>query len=116
MGHIKQNRFRGSMAEYGAITALFEDIPASEVSVTSGAQLAFDAARAFIKEMIANQCRLAGCKLTGHPHGEGDEHTNKCWFGMRQAYYADRNAKKLLREAEDRMKMHVKGFGGFEFE
>jgi hypothetical protein len=94
MSHIKENPFSGDMIEYGAIAALFEDIPASEVSVTSGAQSAFNAARAFIKEMVANQCKLAGCRLTGHPYGEGDEHSHECWFGMRRDFYADRNAKR----------------------
>lgn len=94
MGHIKQNRFSGDFAEYGAITALFEDIPASEIGVTSSAQGAFDGARIFIKEMVANQCRLAGCKLGENPYGSDDEHTNECWFGKRRAFYADRNAKR----------------------
>jgi hypothetical protein len=93
MGHIKENPFSGDMIEYGAITALFEDIPASEVSVTSGAQSAFGAARDFIKGMVANQCRLAGCKLGDNPYGTDDEHTHECWFGKRRDFYADRNAK-----------------------
>jgi hypothetical protein len=96
---IKENRFgsdrdRDGLAELGVIQALFDDIPASEVGVASGAQTAFNGARTFIKEMIANQCKLAGCTLTGHPYGEGDEHTHECWFGMRRDFYADRNAKR----------------------
>lgn len=91
MRHIKENPFSGDMIEYGAITALFEDIPASEVSVTSGAQSAFNAARIFIKEMIANQCKLAGCKLLGNSYGEGDEHSHECWFFKRLAFYRGAN-------------------------
>jgi len=89
MSHIKQNRFSGDLIEYGAITALFEDMPASEVGVTSGAQTAFTAAHEFIKGMVANQCKLAGCKILGNPYNESDEHTNECWFGIRRNYYKD---------------------------
>lgn len=112
--YIRENKFAGDLIEYGVISALFEDIPASEVGVTSGAQSAFDAARWFIKEITANQCRLAGCKLSGHPYGEGDEHAGTCWFGARLEFYRQRAAK--LREAEARMRKHVAGFEGFEFE
>jgi len=81
--HIKENRFGGALIEYGAITALFEDMPASEVGVTSGAQTAFRAAHEFIKAMVQNQCELAGCLLNGEPYGYGDVHTEKCWFTKR---------------------------------
>ena len=91
--HIRENRFGGDMIEYGAITALFEDIIMSEVSVTSGAQSAFDAARSFIKEMVENQCKLAGCLLAGQPYGVGDVHTEKCWFTKRAILYAERNKR-----------------------
>jgi hypothetical protein len=93
--YIKENRFGGSLIEYGAITALFEDMPASEVGVTSGAQPAFRAAREFIKGITANQCKLAGCLLNGQPYGVGDVHTEKCWFGIKQNFYADRAAKSV---------------------
>jgi hypothetical protein len=89
--HIKQNKFCGDLIEYGAITALFEDMPASEIGCASGAQTAFTAARAFIKEVVANQCKLAGCKLSGEPYGSGDEHTEQCWFGIRRKFYEERN-------------------------
>ena len=95
---IKENRFgkaeTGGLVELGAIHALFEDMPASEISVTSSAQNAFDAAHAFIKEIVANQCKLAGCRLSGEPYGSGDEHSNECWFGIRRNFYADRAAKQ----------------------
>jgi len=90
-GHIKQNRFSGGMVEYGAITALFDDIPASEVGVTSGAQSAFGAARDFIKSMTQNQCELAGCALQRQPYGAGDVHTEKCWFTKRAVLHRDGN-------------------------
>jgi len=95
VSHIKQNRFSGDLIELGVIHALFEDMPASEVCVTSGAQSAFTAAREFIKEMVANQCRLAGCKIGENPYGVDDEHTNECWFGKRRNYYPDRAAKHV---------------------
>jgi hypothetical protein len=88
--HIKQNKFEGDLLEYGAIAALFEDITASEVGVTSGAQSAFDAARIFIKEMVQNQCELAGCALQGQPYGIGDVHAEKCWFAKRIQFYSER--------------------------
>jgi hypothetical protein len=91
--HIKQNRFGGDLIEYGVIDALFEDIPASEVGVTSGAQSAFNAARAFITGIIANQCRLAGCKVSGIPYDMNDVHTDECWFGIRRNFYMQRRAK-----------------------
>lgn len=90
--HIRENRFSGDLIEYGAITALFDDIPRSEVGVMSGGQGAFNAARIFIKEMVANQCKLAGCTLSGDPYGVGDIHTEQCWFGMRQKLYRERAA------------------------
>jgi hypothetical protein len=86
--HIKENRFGGSLIEYGVITALFEDIPESEIGVTSGAQVAFRAARTFIKEMVENQCKLAGCS---QEHW-GFVHADKCWFAKRAQFYRDRNA------------------------
>ncbi len=92
-GHIAENRYGGDLVELGAIHALFEDMPASEVGVTSGAQSAFAAARTFIKEVTANQCRLAGCRLSGHPYGANDEHTDQCWFGIKLNYYKDRAVK-----------------------
>src|SRR5277367_5839893 len=70
--HIRENRFGGSLIELGVIHALFEEIPASEIGVTSGAQHAFDAAKQFLKEMVGSQCKLAGCRLSGKPYGEGD--------------------------------------------
>ena len=88
--HIKQNRFSGDMIEYGAIAALFDDITASEVGATSGAQSAFDTARVFIKTMVQNQCELAGCTLRGEPYGVGDVHAEKCWFTKRVQFYRDR--------------------------
>ena len=91
---IKENRFGGSLIELGVIHALFEEIPASEIGVTSGAQVAFRAARQFIKEMITNQCKLAGCKLSGKPYGEDDEHSDVCWFGIRHNFYKERAAKQ----------------------
>ena len=90
--HIRENRFGGDLIEYGAITALFEEMPRAEVSVTSGAQSAFTAAKRFITEMVANQCKLAGCALSGDPYGVGDTHTEQCWFGMRQKLYRERAA------------------------
>lgn len=84
--HIKQNRFGGDLIEYGAIEALFENIPESEVGVTSGAQTAFDGAKKFIEEMVANQCKLAGCS---QEHW-GFVHSEKCWFGMRTKLYRER--------------------------
>jgi hypothetical protein len=87
--HIKENRFGGDMIEYGAITALFEDMPESEVTCLSGAQSAFTAARAFIKEMVANQCKLAGCS---QEHW-GFVHAEKCWFRQRQKFYEERNKR-----------------------
>lgn len=90
--YIEENRFAGDMLEYGAITALFEEIPASEVGVTSGAQSAFSAARGFITEMIVNQCRLAGC-VQRDPNSYGqslNDHTDECWYGKRRKFYADR--------------------------
>lgn len=87
--YIKQNRFGGDLIEYGAIAALFDDLPASEVTCMSGAQGAFDAARIFIKEMVANQCKLAGCS---QEHW-GFVHSEKCWFGQRQKFYAERNKR-----------------------
>jgi len=84
--YIKQNRLGGDLIECGAIHALFEDIPASEVGVTSGAQSAFDAARQFIKEMVENQCKLAGCS---QEHW-GFVHSEKCWFTKRAIFYRDR--------------------------
>jgi hypothetical protein len=89
---VKQNRFgsdRDSFAEIGVIQALFEDIPASEVGCCSGAQNAFDAARDFIKSMIENQCKLAGCS---QEHW-GFVHTEKCWFEKRAQFYRDRAVK-----------------------
>lgn len=106
---IKQNRMGGSLIECGAIHALFEDIVASEVSATSGAQSAFDAARAFIKEMIANQCKLARCRLRGKPYGEGDEHTDECWFGKRRKLYEERN--KTTRIVDSKEMYEGLGFG-----
>jgi hypothetical protein len=91
--YIKENRFGGDMIEYGAISALFEDIIESEVGVTSGAQSAFDAARTFIKEMVENQCKLAGCLLAGQPYGVGNVHTEKCWFTKRAMFYEERNKR-----------------------
>lgn len=93
--YIKQNRFGGDLIEYGAISALFDDIPASEVGAMSGAQGAFDAARVFIKELMANQCRLAGCDTGAKLERriEPVEHTDQCWFGIRRNYYRDRAAK-----------------------
>lgn len=91
--HIKENRFGGDMVEYGAITALFEDIIQSEVGLTSGAQSAFHVARAFIKEVTENQCKLAGCLLSGQPYGSGDVHTEKCWFTKRAMLYEERNKR-----------------------
>jgi len=93
--HIKQNRFGGDLIELGAIHALFEDIPASEVGVTSGAQTAFTAAREFIKGMVESQCRLAGCALSGEPYGVGDVHAEKCWFTQRAVLYAQRRANEI---------------------
>ena len=87
--YIKENRFGGDLIEYGVVAALFDDIPAAGVSVTSGAQTAFNAAREFIKGISAYQCNLAGCKLSGKPYGEGDEHTMKCWFGYRKWFYSE---------------------------
>lgn len=87
---IKQNRFGGDLIEYGAITALFEDMPMSEIGVTSGAQVAFNAAKEFITEMVENQCKLAGCFLAGQPYGSGDVHTEKCWFTKRAMFYEAR--------------------------
>jgi hypothetical protein len=87
--YIKENRFGGDLIEYGAISALFEDMPASEVGCMSGSQGAFDAARTFIKEMVANQCKLAGCS---QEHW-GFVHSEKCWFGQRQKFYAERNKR-----------------------
>jgi len=90
---IRENRFGGSLIELGVLHALFEEIPASEIGVTSGAQNAFDAARQFIREMVTSQCKLAGCKLSGKPYGKDDEHTDECWFGIRRNFYRDRAAK-----------------------
>lgn len=90
--HIQENRFSGAGAEYGVLEALFADLPASEVTSTSGAQWAFDAARSFLKSMIENQCKLAGCDLKGEPHGVGDVHTERCWFTKRAKFYQDRSA------------------------
>lgn len=80
----------GDMLEYGAIQALFYDLPASEVGVTSGAQSAFDAAREFVTSMIRNQCELAGCLLQGKPYGTGDVHTSQCWYTKRTEFYRRR--------------------------
>jgi len=80
MAYIRQNKFGGDLIEYGVVSALFEDIPESEVGVCSGAQPAFDTARQFIRGMVANQCKLAGCTVT--------EHVDKCWFGIRRRVYA----------------------------
>ena len=88
--YIKENRMGGDMIECGAIHALFEDISASEVGTTSGAQSAFDAAREFVKSMIQNQCELAGCLLAGQPYGAGDVHTAKCWYTKRAEFYRKR--------------------------
>ena len=93
MSHIKENPFSGDMIEYGAISALFEDIIESEVGVTSGAQSAFNAARQFIKEMVENQCTLAGCLLSKNPYGVGSVHTEKCWFTKRAMFYEERNKR-----------------------
>jgi hypothetical protein len=87
--HIKENRFGGDLIEYGVVSALFEDIPESEVGVTSGAQTAFTAAREFIKAIIQNQCELAGCS---QEHW-GFVHSKKCWFTKRHLLYAQRRAK-----------------------
>jgi hypothetical protein len=88
--HIRENRFGGDLIELGAIHALFEDMPMSEVGVTSGAQSAFTAAHEFIHAIVQNQCELAGCLLSKNPYGYGDVHTEKCWFTKRAMLYRDR--------------------------
>jgi hypothetical protein len=85
--HIKENRFTGAMIEYGAIAALFENEPMSEVCACSSAQSAFDAGQAFIKSMTEHQCKLAGCTIKGKPYHEGDHHTDRCWYTHRVNYY-----------------------------
>jgi hypothetical protein len=90
---VKENRFgpdRDSFAEIGVLQALFDEFPASEVGVCSGAQCAFDAAKQFITSMIENQCVLAGCTLNHQPYGVGDVHTEKCWFTKRALFYRER--------------------------
>lgn len=87
---IKGNRFSSAMIEYGVLELLFLDIPAAEVTCCSGAQQAFDAARAFIMTMTENQCVLAGCTLNHQPYGVGDVHTEKCWFTKRAVEYQKR--------------------------
>lgn len=77
----------GDMLEYGALTALFDDLPASEVTMMSGAQGAFDAAREFLKSMIKNQCELAGCY---DDELGGVYHASKCWFAKRAEFYRKR--------------------------
>jgi hypothetical protein len=84
---IKENRYSGALIEYGAIKALFEDEPFSEVGACSSAQSSFDAGRTFIKSMIEHQCKLAGCELKGKPYHEGDHHTDKCWYTHRVNWY-----------------------------
>lgn len=93
--YIKQNRFGGDLIEYGAISALFDSIPESEVGAMSGAQGAFNAAHKFIQEMIENQCRLAGCTMReDDEYGQSlNDHTDECWYGKRRNYYRDRAAK-----------------------
>jgi hypothetical protein len=84
---IKENRYSGAMIEYGAIKALFENEPFSEVGACSSAQSSFDAGRAFIKAISEHQCKLAGCDIKGKPYHEGDHHTDKCWYVQRVNYY-----------------------------
>ena len=100
MGHVKQNRMGGDLIECGVIHALFEDIPMSEVTCTSGGQSAFDAAQAFIKEMVESQCKLAGCHLAGQPYGVGDVHTEKCWFTKRAQFYRKQQAAAVQRHID----------------
>ena len=93
---VKENRFgadRDPFAEIGVIQALFDD-PRMEVTMMSGAQGAFDAAKEFLRAMIENQCMLAGCILNHQPYGAGDVHTEKCWYTKRSLFYQER-AEKL---------------------
>ena len=94
--YIEEVRLGGDMIETGVLHALFEDMPAAEVTCCSGAQSSFDAARRFIKEMVENQCKLAGCLLSENPYGLYDVHTEKCWYTKRAEFYRKRNERSVL--------------------
>ena len=49
--NVKQNRYSGDLIVYGAIAALFDDIPEATVTCQSGAQQAFDAAHKYIHSL-----------------------------------------------------------------
>jgi len=66
--NVQQNRYKGDLIVYGAISALFDDIPEAMVTCNSGTQQAFDAAYDYIHRLRARVRALE--KTVGYEAGD----------------------------------------------